>query len=141
MIHNEALSHKSSHNPFNFQHFDLNHFNVIKNGQCVFPKAFQPDFDSDNYLDSYRHMYDSIGYGISNYTCSVSKEAFKKGRCFLTADLTPDHCNSFNIHPDEKGKLDAELGFIELNVKNSPHLSVVLTPFSTPDWKFITEVR
>ena len=111
MIHNEALSHNSSHNPFNFQHFGLNHFNVIKNGQCVFPKAFQPDFDSDNYLDLYRHMYDSIGYGISNYTCSISKEAFKKGRCFLTVDLTPDRCNSFHIHPDEKGKLDVELGF------------------------------
>ena len=111
MIHNEALSHKSSHNLFNFQHFDLNHFNVIKNRQCVFPKAFQPNFDSDNYLDLYRHMYHSISYGISNYICSVSKEAFKKGRCFLTVDLTPDRCNSFHIHPDEKGKLDVELGF------------------------------
>ena len=111
MIHNQALSQSSWRNPFNFQHFDLYHFNVIKNGQCVFPKAFQPDFANDNYLDLYRHMYDSIGYGISNYTCSISMEACKKGRCFLTVDLTPDRCNSYHIHPDEKGKLDVELGF------------------------------
>ena len=111
LIHNEALTHGSKHNPFNFQHFDLNCFNLVKNGQCVFPKAFQPDFDVDNYMDLYRHMYDSTAFGISNSSCNISPGLFKRGRCFLTADLTPDRCNSFHIHPDEKGKLDLELGF------------------------------
>ena len=59
LVHNEALTHGSKHNTFNFQHFDLNYFNLVKNGQCVFPKAFQPDFDVDNYMDLYRHLYDS----------------------------------------------------------------------------------
>ncbi len=111
LIHNQALTHDSKFNPFDFQHFDLNYFNLIKNGQCVFPKAFQPDFDDDNYMDLYRHMYDSTGFGISNSSCDISPAVFKRGRCFLTADLTPDRCNSFHIHPDEKGKLDLELGF------------------------------
>ena len=77
----------------------------------VFPKAFQPDFDDDNHMDLYRHMYDSTGFGISNSSCDISPAVFKRGRCFLTADLTPDRCNSFHIHPNEKGKLDLELGF------------------------------
>ena len=111
LIHNQALMHDSKFNPFDFQHFDLNYFNLIKNGQCVFPKAFQPDFDDDNYMDLYRHMYDSTGFGISNSSCVISPTVFKRGRCFLTADLTPDLCNSFHIHPDKKGKLDLELGF------------------------------
>ena len=111
LIHNQALTHDSKFNPFDFQHFDLNYFDLIKNGQCAFPKAFQPDFDDDNYMDLYRHMYDSTGFGISNSSCDISPAVFKRGRCFLTADLTPDRCNSFHIHPDEKGKLDLELGF------------------------------
>ena len=106
LIHNQVLMHDSKFNPFYFQHFDLNYFNLIKNGQCVFPKAFQPDFDDDNYMDLYRHMYDSTGFGISNSSCDISPAVFKGGRCFLTANLTPDRCNSFHIHPDEKGKLD-----------------------------------
>ena len=115
MLHHEAVTHSSSKNPFNFQHFGLNRFNVIKNGQCVFPKPFQPDFDEDNFVDLFRHMYDSTGFGISNHTCSITKEAFKAGRCFLTADLTPDRCNGYHIHPDESGKLDAEFGFKTAN--------------------------
>ena len=111
MIHNEALSHNHKYNPFNFQHFDLNRFNLIKNGQVVFPKPFQPDFDSDNYADLYRHLYDSTGFGISNFSCGITKEAFKGGRCFLAVDLTPERCNGYHLHPDESGKLDVELGF------------------------------
>ena len=111
MIHSDAFSHNSTKNPFNFQTFKLNRFNVIKNGQNVFPKAFTPDFENDDYMDLYRHMYDSIGFGISNHSCSIDPVAFKKGRCFLVVDFTPDRCNSFHLHPDEKGKIDVELGF------------------------------
>lgn len=111
MIHNEAMTGSYSRNPFKFEHFGLNRFNLIKNGQWLFPKPFQPDFESDNYVDLYRHMYDSIGFGISNFTCGVTKEAFKEARCFLTADLNPDRCNGYHLHSDESGKLDIELGF------------------------------
>ena len=111
MIHVDAFSHDSKMNPFNFQTFDLNRFNVIKNGQNVFPKAFTPDFDSDDYMDLFRHFYDSIGFGISNHSCAINPYIFKKGKCFLVVDLTPDRCNNFHLHPDEKGKIDVELGF------------------------------
>ena len=111
MIHADAFSHNPKMNPFNFQHFDLNRFNVIKNGQNVFPRAFTPDFDADNFMDLFRHFYDSIGFGISNHTCSITPTTFKKGKCFLAVDLTPDRCNNYHLHPDEKGKIDVELGF------------------------------
>ena len=105
------MTHSSDKNPFNFQHFNLNRFNLFKNRQCVFPKPFQPDFDTDNFIDLYRHLYDSIGFGISDHSCGITKEVFKAGRCFLTTDLTPDRCNGYHIHPDESGKLDAEFSF------------------------------
>ena len=111
MIHGDAFSHDPKMNPFNFQTFKLNRFNVIKNGQNVFPKAFTPDFDNDDYMDLFRHMYDSVGFGISNHSCAITPTTFKGGRCFLVVDFTPDRCNSFHLHPDEKGKIDVELGF------------------------------
>ena len=99
LIHNQALTHDRKINPFDFQHFDLNYFNLIKNGQCIFPKAFQPDFDDDNYMDLYRHMYDSTGFGISNSSCDISPAVFKRGRCFLTADLIPRSLQQFPHSP------------------------------------------
>ena len=129
MIHNDAMTHSPKHNPFNFQHFDLNRFNLIKNGQCVFPKPFQPDFDTGNYVDLYRHMYDNTGFGISNHSCGITKEVFKAGRCFLTADLTPDRCNGFHIHPDEFGKIDIELGF--KSAKDHPIYLLAYTIFNS----------
>ena len=114
LIHNQALTHDNKFNPFNFRHFDLNYFNLIKNGQCVFPKAFQPDFDDDNYMDLYRHMYDSTGFGISNSSCDISPGVFNKGRCFLTADLTPPprSLQQFS-HPPRRESGHDTLGLVE----------------------------
>ena len=126
MIHSEAFSHNHKYNPFNFQTFNLSRFNVIKNGQNVFPKAFMPDFDNGDYMDLYRHIYDSVGFGISNHSCGISPELFKKGRCFLTVDFTPDRCNGFHLHPDEKGKIDVELAFKSNTLHNIYLLSFAI---------------
>ena len=45
MVHNQAMSHAPNKNPFNFQHFNLSSYNLKKNGQCVFPKPFQPNME------------------------------------------------------------------------------------------------
>ena len=94
-----------------------------------FPKPFQPDFETGSYVDLYRHMYDSTGFDISNYSCGITKEVFKAGRCFLTADLTPDRCNGFHIHPDEFGKIDIELGF--KSAKDHPIYLLAYTIFNS----------
>ena len=111
MVENEALIHHPKKNPFNFQHFNLNSFNLKKNGQLIFPKPFQPNFETGDVLDLYRHLHDSIGISHSNQSIGLSINEFKNGRTFLAADLTPCQCNSFHVHPDTYGTIDVELGF------------------------------
>ena len=117
MIHNQALSHDPTKNPFNFQHFNLSSYNLKKNGQCVFPRPFQIKPKDGDAVELYRHLYDSIGISHSNQSIGMSYEDFLNGRFVLAADLTPDQCNSFHAHPDVYGNLDLELGFSEV----TPH--------------------
>ena len=105
------MPHERDRNPFNFQHFKLKSFNLKKNGQNVFPKAFETNFENGDVLDLYRHLYDSLGTKHGNYTCGLTIEEFMNGRTFLVADLNPDQCNSYHIHPDVYGNLDLELSF------------------------------
>ena len=111
MIHNQAISHEPTKNPFNFEHFNLSSYNLKKNGQCVFPRPFQIDIQQGDYVDLYRHLYDSVGISHSNQSIGLTKSQFINGRFFLCADLTPDQCNSYHAHPDVYGNLDLELGF------------------------------
>ncbi len=122
MVHNQAMSHAPDKNPFNFQHFNLSTFNLKKNGQCVFPRPFQPNINEGDAIDLYRHLYDSIGISHGNQSIGLTYEQYLKGRFFLAADLTPDQCNSFHVHPENYGNLDLELAFSVI----TPHPIYVL---------------
>ena len=114
MVHNQAMSHAPNKNPFNFQHFNLSSFILKKNGQCVFPKPFQPNIEVGDAVDLYRHLYDSIGISHGNQSIGLSYEALINGRFFLAANLTPDQCNLYHIHPENYGNLYLELAFSKI---------------------------
>ena len=111
MISNDAMNLHPAHNPFNFQHFKLTKFNVKRNGQNLFSKPIETDFENGNYVDLFRHMYDSLGVKHGNHSFGVTLSHFKNGKTFLVVDLTPDQCNSYHTHPDTFGNLDLELTF------------------------------
>ena len=117
MISNDAMNLKPEFNPFNFQHFKLTRFNIKINGQNLFPKPIETDFDDGNVFDLFRHMYDSLGIKHGNHSFGCSIDHFKNGKTFLVADLNPDQCNSYHIHPDAYGNLDLELSFAEDLIK------------------------
>ena len=111
MAHNQAMSHTPDKNPFNFQHFNLSTFNLKKNGQCVFPRPFQPNIEEGDAIDLYRHLYDSIGILHGIQSIGLTYDEYLNGRFFLAADLTLDQCNSFHVHPETYQNLDLELSF------------------------------
>ena len=122
LVHNQAMSHAPDKNPFNFQYLNLSSFNLKKNGQCIFPKPFQPNIQEGDAVDLYQHLYNSIGISHGNQSIGLSYDAFINGRFFLAADLTPDQCYSYHIHPENYGNLDLELAFSVI----TPHPIYVL---------------
>lgn len=100
MLDAKVATTERKFNPFDFNDFNLSGFNLKKNGQNVFPRAFEVDVDDGNYVDLYRHVYDSLGVGHSNQSFGLTMDHFIKGKFFLAADLNPDRCNSYHTHPD-----------------------------------------
>ena len=111
MIHREAMNLNPIYNPYNFDHFNLERFNITINGQNVFPKAIETNFENGDVLDLYRHMYDSLGVKHGNNSFGTTIGDFKKGKTFLVADLNPDQCNLYHTHAEAYGNLDLELTF------------------------------
>ena len=111
MISSKAMNLDTTANPFNFQHFNLTSFNIKKNGQNVFPKAIECNFEDGNWVDLYRHLYDSLGVQHGNNSFGLTIQHFVQGKTFLAADLNPDQCNLYHTHPDNFGNLDLELTF------------------------------
>ena len=111
MISSEAMNLHPSFNPYNFQHFNLTSFNIKKNGQNVFPKPIESNFADGDYVDLYRHVYDSLGIQHGNHSFGLTLDQFRYGKTFLVADLNPDQCNLYHTHPDALGNLDLELSF------------------------------
>ena len=111
MISSNAMNLHPAYTPYNFQHFNLTSFNVKKNGQNVFPKAIECNFEDGDYMDLYRHLYDSLGVKHGNHSFGLTIDHFKTGKTILAVDLNPDQCNLYHTHPDVFGNLDLELTF------------------------------
>ena len=98
-------------NPFNFQHFDINNFNLKINGVPVVPTPFQPDFASGDCVREYRWFLDNCGITHENESNFISLEEFKNGSTFFAFDFSPEQCNGFHIHKTLSGSMDLSLGF------------------------------
>jgi len=47
-VDNDAYNGSFQKNPFNFNHYNINFFSLVKDGEQIFSKALQPDFDNKN---------------------------------------------------------------------------------------------
>ena len=47
-VDNDAYNGSFQKNPFNFNHYNINFLSLVKDGEQIFSKALQPDFDNKN---------------------------------------------------------------------------------------------
>ena len=105
-------------NPFVFEPFNLNYFNLFINGAPVLPTVLQPDFTTKKAIREYRWFIDNIDILHSNESNGISFEDYCSNSCFFAFDFTPDLCNSFHDHGAKAGVLDLHVGFSEPLTKN-----------------------
>ena len=100
-------------NPFRFEHFNLNRYNLIVNSARVPTNPYRPNFEKGKegamrmYLDTDRHS----GKYRTNCAHSISYFGFTTDRFISPLDLCPDLCNSQHRHAGREGVLEAELGW------------------------------
>jgi hypothetical protein len=97
MVSNEAYSGTRNKNPFNFQHYNIQRFNLTVNGVQVPNQPLEFDFNSEKGIISTRG-YNSLfkGTGIHYYDKGhqIKKELYDNGYFLLAFDLTADHANN-----------------------------------------------
>ena len=105
-------------NPFIFEHFNLEHFQVYINGEPHFPIPLQPDFATGKFCREYRHFLDNIGLGHSDHSVDISMEQFKTSKFFIPIDFTPNLSNGFDLTPPRDGVIDVSVSFKEQLAQN-----------------------
>ena len=57
MVSADAYAGDLTKNPFNFKHYNFTFMCLYANGQSVPPKALQPKFASDNYVEAFQTLF------------------------------------------------------------------------------------
>ena len=105
-------------NPFKFEHFNLNHFQMYINGDPLLTEAFQPDFTNLKFFREYRWFMDNLGWAHDKESNGVTMEEFKTNTFFLPFDLSPDLSNGATLSQLKEGSLDVLVSFSENLAQN-----------------------
>lgn len=117
MVSNEAYTGDRKRNPFNFQHFKLQRFNLNVNGSPVPTQPIEFNFENSVASISTRG-YNSLfkGTGIKHFDRGhqIKKKLFDNGAFLLAFDITPDHTyNDLSTNPISQGTIRIEGRFSE----------------------------
>lgn len=125
-VKSKAFDGDVASNPFVFEHFDLNGFQVYVNGEPHFAQPLQPDFDSDKYFREYRWFLDNIGLGHGSNSVGIDMETFKTNKFFIPIDFSPNLSNGFDLTPPKEGFIDVMISF-----KNALPQNVTMIAYAT----------
>ena len=112
LVLSEAYNGSYTHNPFNFQHFNLSKLELNINGAVYGGKPLEFDFANNKYLSGYWSLITATGKLPSHQGCTVSREEYKGGYSLFAFDLTPTLCGSDQyIDPQQSGDTNISLTF------------------------------
>ena len=89
-VDNAAFNGSYTENPFNFDHFDVNHLALYRAGESIPFRPFKPDFDNGLVMREYMSLFQSLGMYNTPDDFDVSLNEFKNGYSIFGFNLTPD---------------------------------------------------
>lgn len=99
-------------NPYNFQHFDLNHIGLFVDGSSVPHKPLTPNYAENSYIQAFYNLTLMTGQFQLDEGNQISREEYPLGNCLYCYDLTPDLVsNASHFHLIKNGNLRLELKF------------------------------
>jgi hypothetical protein len=113
MIKNTDMLGTINSNPFNFQHYNLQHFSMFVNGRQYPNGGLTLDMSHEKTsVLGYRTLFEGSGVHHSDSGIQVTHDLYKSGYFMLLFDLTPDLAASEgHTSPTESGNLRFELKF------------------------------
>ncbi len=113
LVGNTAFNGSIAHNPFNFDHHNLNFLSLYLNGEQIPTKPLQPDYANGLYIRSYNSLFSGTGIHYNNDGNDITRANYGQGYTLYAFDLTPDLAGTLTTHwsPLRQGSLRVELGF------------------------------
>ena len=111
LVSNRAFNGSLKCNPFNFQHFDLNHLSLYAGGLQYPNKPLKPDFESNLYLRSYMTLFEGTNLLNADKGHGITRDSYKNGYTLYAFDLTPDMAEGSHVDPIKHGNLRMDLHF------------------------------
>ena len=98
MVSNKAYTGDRKENPYNFQHFNLQRFNLVVNGVQFPAQPIEFNYNNGGILSTrgYQTLFKGTGIHHFDKGHQITKELFDSGYFLLAFDLTPDHNNNSN---------------------------------------------
>ena len=96
-VRNDAFNGIHDLNPFNFQHFDLNHLRVHVDGQPDVIPSLQPDFENNLYVRSFHSLFGGIGKVMTDEDFDLNRSEYPKGFALYAFNLSTDSEDAYDI--------------------------------------------
>ena len=100
-------------NPFEFQHYNLNHLCLYVNGEQFPSKPFNPNFANNLYIREYHSLFEAFGIQFSDRTLSISRSDYPNGFTIFVFNLNPDPQLHESITPFRNGSIRVEIKFAQ----------------------------
>jgi hypothetical protein len=111
-VSNAAYNGLRESNPFNFQHFDVNHVALYKDGSPIPFRPLTPNFKEGLCVREYVSLLQNLQYFNRNENFGLTLEDYTTGGyCFFAFNLTPDLSVSGHSQLFHQGNLRLEVQF------------------------------
>jgi hypothetical protein len=111
LVMNSSFCGKIDENPFDFQHFDLNHVSLTVNGRAVNSAPYKIDFGKKLHVVPYVFSHIGVGCHLLDDGFCLSRDSFAGGFALFTYDFSHDLCGDNHFSPAESANVRLELGW------------------------------
>lgn len=112
MVRNDAYNGSYAHNPFHFQHFNLNQMALYREGESIPFRPFTPDFGTNKfYIREYMALMQSLEVYNKNEDVDITPFDFANGYGIFGFNLTPDLSVAGHAQTSRDGNIRLEVQF------------------------------
>lgn len=98
--------------PFKFEHCNVTNVQLRVNNRNMPVEPLQPEWDKDNYMRTYKQLYENCSIKTNNIGLSITPEMFKNGSTIFAWDLNHDQCaGAHSNHGDMYGTVSLHMLF------------------------------
>ena len=116
MVDADAKNGDYGKDPYHFDHFGVSNIYMRVNNKTFPLEPLKPNWTGDNYLRTYKHLYENCSVKLNNIGLSITPERFKHGTTIFAWDLNHDNCGGAHAnHSELKGSASLHMVFDKPN--------------------------